>query len=231
MPTTADFRFPEFQQRFSHLRGDRTQAEFADFLDLSRPTVGLYESGQRIPDAKVLKRIAEKCGVSADFLLGLTTVESSSLSIRQICDLTGLSELTARTLVEDMASRNDKKRASFPAAFVDILFSEEDEGALLKAESAMIQAAVVQHFNETQSSGVLDFSPEELRSLLVQRASANLHILIEKALNNCVDYLVHELEREQEELIKHGVRPDGDFQELAYGKVITDSDAEEANNG
>lgn len=59
-----------FAQRFRELRGSRTQAEFADFLGLSRPTVGLYESGKRVPDATVLKRIAEKCGVSADYLAG-----------------------------------------------------------------------------------------------------------------------------------------------------------------
>ena len=65
-------RLPKFAERFAELRGERTQGEFAEFLGISRPTVGFYENGTRIPDALVLRQIAEKCQVSADWLLGLT---------------------------------------------------------------------------------------------------------------------------------------------------------------
>ena len=65
-------KFPIFTSRFRTLRRDRSQAEFADFLEISRPTVGFYENGERIPDASTLARICEKCEVSADWLLGLT---------------------------------------------------------------------------------------------------------------------------------------------------------------
>ncbi|MCL2565605.1 MAG: helix-turn-helix domain-containing protein [Defluviitaleaceae bacterium] len=66
-------RFPVFKERFYKLRGEISQAEFADKIGIARATVGLYENGERIPDALVLKQIAEKCGVSADWLLGLTS--------------------------------------------------------------------------------------------------------------------------------------------------------------
>lgn len=65
-------RFPIFAERFNILRDERTQGEFADFLGISRPTVGFYENGTRIPDAYILKQICEKCDVSADWLLGLS---------------------------------------------------------------------------------------------------------------------------------------------------------------
>lgn len=65
-------KMPIFAARFSELRGERTQAEFAEFLGISRPTVGFYENGERIPDALVLRQIAEKCGVTTDFLVGLS---------------------------------------------------------------------------------------------------------------------------------------------------------------
>lgn len=63
---------PIFAARFAELRGERTQAEFAEFLGISRPTVGFYENGERIPDAFVLKQIAERCGVTTDYLVGLS---------------------------------------------------------------------------------------------------------------------------------------------------------------
>lgn len=70
-------RFPVFSKRFKALRGDKTQAEFADMVGLSRPTVGYYENGTRIPDALTLRQIAERCGVTTDYLVGLTNSKES----------------------------------------------------------------------------------------------------------------------------------------------------------
>ncbi len=83
-------RLPVFTQRFIELRGEQTQAQFAAMLGFSRPTVALYESGDRIPDSVALKVIAEKCNVSADYLLGLTDIRTSNQDIRYICEYTGL---------------------------------------------------------------------------------------------------------------------------------------------
>lgn len=67
-------KFPIFKDRFFQLRGEfhMTQAEFAGFLSMSRPTIGFYEKGERLPDALGIRTIAEKCGVRSDWLLGLT---------------------------------------------------------------------------------------------------------------------------------------------------------------
>jgi len=93
-------RLPTFSERFTELRGDRTQGEFAKFLGISRPTVGFYENGSRIPDALVLRQIAEKCGVSADWLLGLTDCKAIDADIKIICEQTGLSENSVKLLKE-----------------------------------------------------------------------------------------------------------------------------------
>lgn len=65
-------KFPIFQERFRLLRGDLTQEEFANKIGISRPTVGFYENGERMPDALVLKRIADTCDTSIDWLFGLS---------------------------------------------------------------------------------------------------------------------------------------------------------------
>lgn len=61
-----------FQERFRSLRGKMSQAEFAERICVSRPTVGFYENGERLPDALTLKKIAECCNVSIDWMLGLS---------------------------------------------------------------------------------------------------------------------------------------------------------------
>lgn len=91
-PKEEKNRFPIFRERFRELQGDRSNTEFAEFLGISRQTVGFYCNGDRIPDALGLKEIAATCGVSADWLLGLSDVKTNDIKLREICEATGLSE-------------------------------------------------------------------------------------------------------------------------------------------
>lgn len=92
MKREKNIRFPLFRERFLQLKGERTTVEFAQVLGMSRATVGFYESGQRIPDALGIKKICKTCGVSADWLLGISTVKTSDTTTQAICQATGLSE-------------------------------------------------------------------------------------------------------------------------------------------
>lgn len=91
-------RFPKFRDRFRELQGNRSNTEFAAFLGMSRQTVGFYCNGDRIPDALGIKEIAEKCGVSSDWLLGMTDCTSQDFSVRKISELTGISEETVESI-------------------------------------------------------------------------------------------------------------------------------------
>ena len=57
-------------KRLAMLKGDMTNAEFGKAVGLATGTVYNYCNGSRIPGAEVLKRIASRCGVSADWLIG-----------------------------------------------------------------------------------------------------------------------------------------------------------------
>lgn len=92
-------RFPAFRAAFLDLMDDMTIQEFAEKLGMSRPTVGFYAAGQRIPDALGIKTISEKCNVSADWLLGLSRTKTSNANIRGVCDTTGLSETSINRLM------------------------------------------------------------------------------------------------------------------------------------
>lgn len=81
-------RLPLFTERFKELQGDRLHTEFADFLGISRQTVGFYHNGDRLPDALTLVKIARKCGVSADWLLGLSDKKEHDVSISEYTGLT-----------------------------------------------------------------------------------------------------------------------------------------------
>ena len=99
MPTkAAGARMPVFRDRFNLLRGNRTQAEFAAALGMSRATVAFYCAGDRIPDALTLRDIAEKCDVSTDWLLGLSDAMTTNATVQAICNYTGLDELGVQEL-------------------------------------------------------------------------------------------------------------------------------------
>lgn len=86
-------RLPIFTERFRELQGERTNTEFADFLGISRQTVGFYSNGNRVPDAITLIKICQKCDVTADWLLGVPgSVKSLNSDIAAVGKYTGLSE-------------------------------------------------------------------------------------------------------------------------------------------
>lgn len=101
-------RLPTFTERFRELQGNRSNTEFAEFLELSRQTVGFYCNGDRIPDALTLKQIAEKCKVSTDWLLGLSKAKSPDINVKWMCEKTGLSEISIENLVMQNKVKDSK---------------------------------------------------------------------------------------------------------------------------
>lgn len=120
-------RFPEFRDNFACLRGEMNQEDFAKFLGFSRPTVTLYESGKRIPDALALKTIAEKCGVSADWLLGLSDVRSPKPDVQLVCSTTGLSEDAIIELQKVWRPLHDSGIALQPNNVIEFILNSSDE--------------------------------------------------------------------------------------------------------
>ena len=70
----------------------QTIIAFAKTLGTSRQSLGYYLNGERIPDALMVRQIAERCNVSADWLLGLSDVRTQDTDLKEICAYTGLSD-------------------------------------------------------------------------------------------------------------------------------------------
>lgn len=66
-----------FGSILKNLRTSRgiTQGELAMMLDVSRSTVGMYETGGREPDFETMEAIADIFNVDMDYLMGRTQVE------------------------------------------------------------------------------------------------------------------------------------------------------------
>lgn len=79
-----------FSERIRKLRTElgMNQGQFADFVGVSRGAMSYYEQEARTPDIAVLKSICEKCGVSADYMLGL--IPDRNHAVSDVCLETGL---------------------------------------------------------------------------------------------------------------------------------------------
>ena len=62
--------------RYVRSRENLTQTEFGKIIGINYANISKYESGMLEPNLTVIRTIAEKFNVSADFLLGLTDVET-----------------------------------------------------------------------------------------------------------------------------------------------------------
>lgn len=74
----------DFKQILKDLRTERdlSQDEFAKELGISKGAVSYYETGQRVPDIAVLSALADYFGVSTDYLLGRTQIQSVNEDIQ-----------------------------------------------------------------------------------------------------------------------------------------------------
>lgn len=69
----------EIGKRIWHMRTEvlhQTQEEFAEFIDVTPETVGNIERAVCYPSLKTIVRIAEACGVTTDYLLGVKSPDA-----------------------------------------------------------------------------------------------------------------------------------------------------------
>ncbi len=62
-------RFAKIGAKLKELRGQLSQEEFAKKIGVPFRTYQRYESGERMPKADVVQRIAQACGVPVDSIL------------------------------------------------------------------------------------------------------------------------------------------------------------------
>lgn len=88
-----------FARRLAQLRAEQklSQQKLADMLEVSKSTISLYETGDTVPDAKMIVRMCEIFGVSCDYFLCQSDYRKEEQAQQTIEDL-GLSQQTGQKL-------------------------------------------------------------------------------------------------------------------------------------
>lgn len=167
METTVDKKgnkFPIFQKRFHGLRGELSQEEFAKKIGVSRPVIGFYENGDRVPDALTLKKIADKCETSVDWLLGLTNDEQGNADVTAVEKRLGLTPDTQRALREWNDMGNRRYHFKFIIDFINTFLSVDGISAFFKEINDYIESVKYCAFLEKNNADI-DFSVHAVLNL------------------------------------------------------------------
>ena len=113
-----------FGKRLKELRkaNGYTIEQFADMVGISKSTLGYYENDKRMPDIKILSRIADTLNVNADYLIGRTTTTAQKGKQKTVCEFTGLSDSAAEFLVQLVKGKDYAK-----LSIINHLFDELSE--------------------------------------------------------------------------------------------------------
>ena len=84
----------ELSSRLKQLMDERgvKQKTLAEYLGITRQAVAQYVSGTTKPNTDVLAKIAQFFSVSADYLLGISPIQTQDITTQEMCAQLGLSE-------------------------------------------------------------------------------------------------------------------------------------------
>lgn len=194
----------DFRKKLSELRKETgmTQIDFAKFVGVSSSSIGLYETGERIPDAEILCRIAQKCNVSADYLLGLQKEPVLNEDAKAVCKYTGLSEEAVHTLhkIADDAANYDE----FEEEIIQ-LYGEDLNQEIKKQRSAYLDFISYCFYSDEASDfmGVLEYAIEYKNQLANWNARAKKLLEDFKEPQNANLNTLYEIYDERAEMTKY----------------------------
>lgn len=106
-----DWTRERFSTRLKDLRkaNGKNQTDVAKWLGVTREMISNYEKDKSTDFADGINLLADKFGVSADYLLGRTQNYTQDIKIQAICNYTGLSQETVELLHRNKAIYSRQK--------------------------------------------------------------------------------------------------------------------------
>ena len=90
------------------------QKQLAEKIGVTPQSISYYCNGTRLPDVDILRLLASCLDVSADYLLGLTEAKSKDPNVKDIHQMTGLSENVILSLMSIISDEIKSIRKEHP---------------------------------------------------------------------------------------------------------------------
>lgn len=158
---------------------NKTHRELAEYIEnvtgesVTRQAIGQWCNGNTCPNLKTVPIIADFFGVSCDYLLTDTEIETPNAEITAICKYTGLSQYAAMTLKSDFAL--DKPYTPKRDAFSDFKKNQADVASRI-IESRMFYEIVFEMSELVNKSEYITLAFDDLSPTDIVRLANKLSI-------------------------------------------------------
>lgn len=124
--TTAGKVFPTRLRELMEEKNENQQV-LADALGVQRQTISNYANGQSDPNWEMIIKICTHYKVSADWMLGLTDIQTDNHDVKSICEYTGLPVNVVELLhfYADIYLENNKLENRFLQRFLTSFLDKE----------------------------------------------------------------------------------------------------------
>lgn len=128
-----------FPERLRSIRESKNmnQSQFAAYLEYNQSKYNKWENGVNTPDFDSLCELSKKLHVSTDYLLGLSDVQTSDVEIKAICEKTGLTEASVKSLMR-LAEEAHHPIVTKDFEFYNTIISDEELRVLLPTMYAAV---------------------------------------------------------------------------------------------
>ena len=174
-------------------RETRTE-DFAKAVGISSSAVRMWYTGYARPDIEKIPAICRFFDVSADYLLGLSTVSSVDVEIRDICEKIGLSDAAVLNLLhlKDCSSRKNG-RISMLTAMEQLWFANtflEDLDSFAKLADTANQYVSIRNESEAlEGEGYGDYSMMDLFAEGLKKFGPTFNITVGQETVEAIAYL------------------------------------------
>lgn len=162
-----------FPTQLRDLRREKgvSQDELSKILGVSKSTLGLWETGDTLPDARSLHDLAVYYGVSADYLLGESGVKTANPEIQATCKYTGLSEESINVLLDSKSLADSLNTMLQYRSFSYLLLAITQFGKMLTAESIYANVPNTSGDDDSRSAEVMLYvmennAPDDIRRVM-----------------------------------------------------------------
>ncbi len=181
-----------FPSRLRELRAKKSvsQEALSKVLGVSKSTIGLWENGDTLPDAKAIHDLAKYFEVSTEYILCLTHIKSADVGLKSVCEYIGLSENAVKFLQYIGYGSDESERDIMPLV-LSLLLERYEFFQVLSGLSMSCKLAA-RYYESSDIASMKRFENEHLEELQqlglsVWDASASSDMFIAQANSRFLD--------------------------------------------
>lgn len=163
--TNKNAVFPSLLRKLREEKGV-SQERLSKVLGVSKSTVGLWETGDTLPDAKSIFDLANYYYVSADYLLGRSKIRTYNAHWRAVCELTGLSDEAAKLIINLSAPRENDPNGHLKNALNAFLSNKKFVSLIMELKTCIVESGKLGAELEHLSSYRDEEFPDDIMELL-----------------------------------------------------------------